>query len=71
MLLELCRQLTKERSILSSGGGGHHLVFHHLLSCQHGLQVSGDGSLQLRTSLVKCPQTSLKRNICTFVTCST
>ena len=71
MLLELCRQLTKERSILSSGGGGHHLVFHHLLSCQHGFQVGGYGPLQLRTSLVKCPQTSLKRNICTFVTCST
>ena len=60
MLLELGADLTEERGV-PPGGDLPVLLLHHLLRGPHGLQVSGDGPLELRPSLVQRPQSSLRR----------
>ena len=58
VLLELRAQLAEERGVPP---GGNVLLLHHLLRGPHGLQVSGDGPLELRPGLVQRPQSSLRR----------
>ena len=60
MLLELGADLAEERSV-PPGGDIPVLLLHHLLRGPHGLQVSGDGPLELRPGLVQRPQSSLGR----------
>ena len=57
VLLELRAQLAEERGVPP---GGNVLLLHHLLRGPHGLQVSGDGALQLGAGLVQSPQTGLE-----------
>ena len=60
MLLELRADLAEERSV-PPGGDLPVLLLHHLLRGPHGLQVGGDGALELRPGLVQGPQASLGR----------
>ena len=60
MLLELGADLTEERSV-PPGGDVPVLLLHHLLRGPHGLQVSGDGALELRPGLVEGSQAGLGR----------
>ena len=61
MLLELGADLAEERGV-PPGGDIPVLLLHHLLRGPHGLQVSGDGALELRPGLVEGSQAGLGRS---------
>ena len=60
MLLELGADLAEERGV-PPGVDLPVLLLHHLLRGPHGLQVGGDGALELGPGLVEGPQTGLDR----------
>ena len=59
VLLKLSAELAEQRGV-PPGWYLVLLLLHHLLCGPHGLQVSGDGALELRPGLVESSQTGLE-----------
>ena len=59
MLLKLCADLAEEGGVPPPGVDVPVLLLHHLLRGPHGLQVGGDGALELRPGLVEGSQAGL------------